>query len=352
MNPNIAAQESSRMSRPAGAESSGAPRGFDNARKRAMRLAKEQSEQGLDQSGGKEITPPGMPWPGFNQPEVPWVKPIPAPPSAPGPPLPTFNFKLRPPKEDGNDRNNRPLSWSGPPSTKNSESVDLLEERKKDREERREERTEREQERVVRARELQEREREREERRKEREERELEREERRREREERVRSGGSSTALDNALAKRILDLEFKNEAMSSKIESLTNQLMSLKEGTDVQFRKMKQGLEAEQKKVNALVEYINLFQFPDEKVADLNRLRSLVFFAQQKLANVTALTHANWWSKLGPSQNTKDRYEKALQNLEHAKASPNTTLNQDGMSSVMGPVTVFNALLDFIYQEN
>jgi hypothetical protein len=163
---------------------------------------------------------------------------------------------LRPSKEEGNDRNTRPSSWYGPPSTMNSESMDLLEERRKDREERRQERMEREQERVVRVHELQEREHERTERREE-------REERRREREERVRSVGS-TALDNASAKWILDLELKNEAMNSKMESLTNHLMSLKESTDVQFRKMKQALEAEQKKVNALVEYINLFQFVSE----------------------------------------------------------------------------------------
>lgn len=267
MNPNFKGQESASqapMSLPIPVESSGTPMGFqfDNARKRAIRLAKEQSDQSLDLQRGKEInvSQPMPVQPGLLQ--LPWLQPMPAPPLAPSPP-PSILGGTRPPKEEGNDRHTRPSSWYGPSSTKNSESMDLLEERRKDREERRQERTEREQERVVRVHELQEREHEREERRKEREERELEREERRREREERVRSGGS-TALDNASAKKILDLELKNDAMNSKVESLTNHLMSLKESTDVQFRKMKQALEAEQKKVNALVEYINLFQFVGE----------------------------------------------------------------------------------------
>lgn len=121
-----------------------------------------------------------------------------------------------------------------------------------------------------------------------------------------------------------------------------------------------------------------------------------MFFAQQKLANLTALTHADWWSRLGPSQNTKDRYEKVLQNSKYMRPNPNTTaflqneeamayvveydsrvggwrnhdytfgkfsrevyenswqrLNQnvEGTSSIMGPVTAFSALLDFIFQE-
>jgi len=93
--------------------------------------------------------------------------------------------------------------------------------------------------------------------RKEREEREIEREERRRKWGP-VRSR-ESTALDKTSAKRLLDLELENEAMDSKVEPLTNQLMSLKRSTNLQFKKMKQVLEAERKKDNVLVEHINLF---------------------------------------------------------------------------------------------
>jgi len=163
-------------------------------------------------------------------------------------------------KDDGSDRNRR-VSRSGPSSKQSAEGMDVLEERKKDREERLQERVEREQERAVRARELQEREHEREERRKEREERQLEREERRREVKERVQIGGSAES-ENALAKRILDLELKNEALNSKVGALTNELKSVKETSDAQFRIMKQALEAEQKKITAR----ELFQFSDKKV--------------------------------------------------------------------------------------
>lgn len=72
----------------------------------------------------------------------------------------------------------------------------------------------------MRVRQLHEREKEGEEHRKEREERELEG----RRKWEPLRSR-ESTALDNASAKRLLDLELENEAMDSKVDPLTNQLM-------------------------------------------------------------------------------------------------------------------------------
>jgi len=130
--------------------------------------------------------------------------------------------------------------------------MDLLEERRKDREERRQERMEREQEKGVRVRELQEREHEREERRKEREERELEREERRREREERVRSGVHYAG--QRIGKK--DIGFGIEKRSDELlGGIPHEPFDVTQG-EHGCAIPEDALEAEQKKVNALVEYI------------------------------------------------------------------------------------------------
>ncbi|KAF8970202.1 hypothetical protein BDZ97DRAFT_1914889 [Flammula alnicola] len=116
---------------------------------------------------------------------------------------------------------------------------------------------------------------EREERKKEREEyaqeRELEREEREKEREERAQ---------------------ERATMATELGTIQAELKGVKEA-----------LEAEQNKVDALVEYMGmLFQFPDDSdgVADLNTLRNLVSCARQRLASVVNSKTATWWMALGP----------------------------------------------------
>ena len=222
---------------------------YDNARKRAMRMAQQGSggpaiPEEAPQNGQSGRAPAQM-YTTLPQQMTPGQQP-PAP-------LPDQGRWTNSGDTTGSQNTGRRPVEQTAVFVEPDSGINWTAERKKDREERMLERTEREQERTQRRREMDERAQERQERKKERDERALEREERRREKEEllRLQNIPRGDGADYAASRqKIQELEQANGALALELDALKAELRGVKEA-----------MQAEQNKTDTLVQYMKLFQF-------------------------------------------------------------------------------------------
>lgn len=98
--------------------------------------------------------------------------------------------------------------------------------------------------------------------------------------------------------RRMRELEITNASLSTELEKVKAELNLIK-----------REMEADQRKVSSLMDYMALYQLPNDKVADFNRLKNLVVCAQQKIAKASDLELPSWLTTLGTSPDTESRYQ-------------------------------------------